>query len=107
MTAEIPENWAPDACTLPTAQQPTRVAEFDALLSESVRAHTRPNRTRLELRLAADAVPAARDLAQRESECCEFFTFEFDADGTVMGITVPPGHIDILDALQARVSPAP
>lgn len=109
MTADTPsDGWVPDACALPTAQQPTRIAEFDALLTESVRTSTRPTRTLLELRLDADAESTTRDLARRESECCGFFTFEFDADseGTIMRITVPPGHIDILDAMENRIPAA-
>jgi hypothetical protein len=29
----IPDDWAPDACTLPTAERPLRVAEFDDLFT--------------------------------------------------------------------------
>ena len=34
----IPDDWAPDACTLPTAERPLRVAEFDDLFTFVVRA---------------------------------------------------------------------
>ncbi|USX54893.1 hypothetical protein [Lentzea sp. HUAS12] len=43
------EAWVPDACTLPTADRPFRVAEFDDLLAGVVR--HRPERTRLVLEL--------------------------------------------------------
>ena len=40
-------SWAPvDACTLPTAEQPLRVAEWDGLFAESLRAVERPDATR-------------------------------------------------------------
>ncbi|MEV6153769.1 hypothetical protein AB0L53_25835 [Nonomuraea sp. NPDC052129] len=32
------QQWVPSECTLPTAEQPLRVAEFDALFAEVVRA---------------------------------------------------------------------
>ncbi|MEV4838269.1 hypothetical protein AB0K05_27425 [Nonomuraea sp. NPDC049486] len=47
MTQEIAldQAWVPSACTLPTAEQPLRVAEFDALFADAVRAVARPDRT--------------------------------------------------------------
>jgi hypothetical protein len=44
----------PDACTLPTAERPVRVAEFDAFF-ESVHKVTRPQPTRLDLLVPRDA----------------------------------------------------
>ena len=35
------EEWAPDACTLPTAERPPRVAEFDQLFAFVVRVERR------------------------------------------------------------------
>jgi hypothetical protein len=101
----IPDDWAPDACTLPTAERPLRVAEFDDLFAFVVRAERRePQRLDVVLRRVVEA--PARDLARRESECCSFFTFEFEpaADDVVMHIGVPPNHVEVLDALQARVA---
>jgi hypothetical protein len=100
----IPDDWAPDACTLPTAERPLRVAEFDDLFTFVVRAQRRgPQRLDLVLRRIVEA--PARDLARRENECCSFFTFEFESigDDVVMQIGVPPEHVDVLDALEARV----
>ncbi|WP_330179202.1 hypothetical protein OHB26_22240 [Nocardia sp. NBC_01503] len=96
--------WVPDACTLPTVEQPTRVAEFDQLFATAVGAITRPTSTSLELTLPAEAEAAARDLAARESQCCAFFTFDFETGtaGTTMRIGVPAGQVAILDALAAR-----
>jgi hypothetical protein len=98
------EDWAPDACTLPTTERPLRVAEFYELFT-ALRRSERPEPTRLDLVLPGDVEAAGRDLARRESECCSFFTFEFEAagDDVVMHIGVPPEHVEVLDALQARV----
>jgi hypothetical protein len=101
------DDWAPDACTLPTAERPLRIAEFDGLFTFVVRADRRePQRLDLTLRPTVEA--AARDLARRESECCSFFTFEFEpvGDGLVMHIAVPPSQIEVLDAIEARVASA-
>ena len=101
----IPGDWAPDACTLPTEERPLRVAEFDDLFAFVVRAERRePQRLDVVLRRIVEA--HARDLARRESECCSFFTFDFEPAGTdvVMHIAVPPEHVAVLDALQARVA---
>ena len=89
----IPDDWAPDACTLPTVERPLRVAEFDDLFT-AVRRSERGLPTRLDLVLPRDIEAAARDLARRESDCCSFFTFDFESvgDDAVM-------HIDVLDAL--------
>jgi hypothetical protein len=99
----IRDDWAPDACTLPTAQRPLRVAAFDALFT-AVRRSQCPRPTRLDLVLPRAVEAAGRDLARRESECCSFFTFEFESlgDDVVMHIAVPPEHVEVLDALQAR-----
>ena len=101
----IPEDWAPDACTLPTSDRPLRVAEFDDLFTFVVRSE-RPLPQQLDVVLRPVVEAAARDLARREGECCSFFTFEFDAigDDVVMRIGVPPTQVDVLDALEARVS---
>jgi hypothetical protein len=71
----MPQDWAPDACTLPTAERPLRVAEFDDIFASVVRAE-RPDPTRLDLVVPRAVEAAARDLARRESDCCSFFTIE-------------------------------
>jgi hypothetical protein len=101
----IPDDWAPDACTLPTAERPLRVAEFNDLFTFVVRAERQePQRLDLVLRRIVEA--PARDLARRESQCCSFFTFEFESagDDLVMHIAVPPEHVAVLDALEARAT---
>lgn len=99
-------DWAPDSCSLPSAERPLRVAEFDALFQESVLGSARISSTRLEVTLVSGAEIAARDLATRESGCCSFFTFEFDTrpSEVVMGIAVPHSQVAVLDALAAQVA---
>src|SRR4029453_8232012 len=100
-----PDDWAPDACTLPTAERPLRVAEFNDLFTFVVRAERQgPQRLDLVLRRIVEA--PARDLARRETECCSFFTFEFESagDDLVMHIAVPAEHVEVLDALEARAT---
>ncbi|WP_431966074.1 hypothetical protein [Nocardia sp. bgisy134] len=98
------------ACTLPTVERPTRLAEFDQFFAEFVRATHRPDPARLELTLTADAdaEPVGRDLAARESACCSFFTFTFQSTlaGTVMRIEAPTAYVEVLDALAARAQTA-
>jgi hypothetical protein len=101
--------WVPDACTLPTADQPLRLAEFDVLFSASVRGGERLASRRLRVTLAGgeELADSVRDLAERETRCCSFFTFTIDASaaGVVqLDIEVPAGHVDVLDALQSRAS---
>jgi hypothetical protein len=99
------DDWAPHACTLPTPERPLREAEFDQLFAH-VLTMQRPEPTRLDLVLPRDAEATARDLAARESECCSFFTFEFESlgDDFVMRFGVPPQQVDVLDALESRIS---
>ncbi|MFJ8958064.1 hypothetical protein ACIRG5_01685 [Lentzea sp. NPDC102401] len=98
------EIWAPEACTLPTAERPFRQAEFDELLATAAR--HRPERTRLVLTLDPRPEVAARaaDLAVRETGCCSFFTFELTATGggLSLAISVPDAQAEVLDALAAR-----
>ncbi|RYP85881.1 hypothetical protein EKO23_11260 [Nocardioides guangzhouensis] len=103
-----PDTWADvDACTLPTAERPLRVAELDDLFA-TVTAVERPSPTLLRLVLAGpgDLLGTARDLAARESACCSFFTFTVTpADGGVrMDVSVPAARVDVLDALAERAS---
>jgi hypothetical protein len=98
------ENWVPETCTLPTAEQPLRVAEFDDLFATALRAVTRTD-SALELRLDAAAEETARALTAREAECCSFFTFTFSAGSNgevLLTATVPPTRSTVLDALATR-----
>ncbi|MEV6966065.1 hypothetical protein AB0M47_13200 [Hamadaea sp. NPDC051192] len=111
MTDQIPADlgWVPEACTLPTAEQPLRLAEFDALFTASVRAGERLAPRRLRVVLAGDAgfAQVVRDLADRETRCCSFFTFTVGTPepGVVrLDVEVPAGHVEVLDALEARAA---
>jgi len=97
-----------DACTLPTVEQPIRVAEFDQFFADAVHSTRQPGPGWLELVLDPVAEPVARDLAARESSCCSFFAFDFDRTeaGLVMRVGVAAGYNEILDALAARVHAA-
>ena len=115
-----PADWVPvEACTLPTAAQPLRVAEFDALFTASLRTveHTDPAATRARLVLAGDTDLPSRveRLASAETACCSFFTFTLTplaADQTdggddvaaviALDIEVPATHADVLAALVER-----
>lgn len=108
MASDAATNWVPESCSLPTVEQPLRVAEFDRLFTESVVRWTRVSARSADLVLTAAAEPTARDLADREASCCSFFTFEFGCAGAdvVLRISVPPAQIKVLDALTERVSAA-
>lgn len=69
------DDWVPEACTLPTVEQPLRREEFDALFAQDVRSLVResPNRVRLELRPDPDSAARAAGLAAKETGCCSFF----------------------------------
>ena len=94
---------APDACTLPSAERPLRLAEFDELFATSLRSGERHSPTRLRLRLAGadDLAATVRDLTDREGECCPFFEFTLDS-AVELTIDVPPAYAGVLDALAAR-----
>ncbi len=96
--------WAPDACTLPTVDRPTRVAEFDDLFRTALHAQERQAPTLLRWHLDPASEPAARNLAARESRCCAFFTFTFSHAGgdLVLDVGVPDAHADVLTALAER-----
>ena len=102
--------WVPESCTLPTAEQPLRQAEFDAFFVEAVRAVDRVDAARLRLALDPSSPTAQRaaDLMMRENACCSFFDFSLvaSAGGLTLEIAVPPSQQPILDALAARAETA-
>lgn len=94
-----------EACTLPTADRPLRLAEFDALFASSVRSVVRrDDEVTVHLTGGDGLLESVRDLAERETACWSFFTFLIDGadDDFTMSISVPPERRDILDALAAR-----
>jgi hypothetical protein len=106
MAVDERPDCTPDACTLPMGRRPLRVMEFDELFASVLR-KTRAQPTRLDLVVPPDVEAAAHSLAERESACCSFFTFEFEPAGgnVVMHIIVPPDQVAALDAIASRVRP--
>jgi hypothetical protein len=103
--------WAPvDACTLPTADQPLREAEFDTLFAMALRGVQRPAPTwlRLDLDAGAEVEATTRDLTARESSCCLFFDFQLTpaVDRLVLDVRVPEARVDVLDGLARRAEAA-
>ncbi|MFU8853674.1 hypothetical protein ACNAW0_22205 [Micromonospora sp. SL1-18] len=101
------DSWVPDSCTLPTAERPLRLAEFDQFFRDAVRGSERLSAQHLRLQLdgAEQVEQTARDLATRESSCCSFFTFDIarpDVHSLTLDVRVPAAHIDVLDALAQR-----
>jgi len=98
--------WVPRSCDLPTAEQPLRVAEWDALFAARLTAVSRPEPLRVRLVLFGDAgvQEQVMDLAGRESDCCSFFTFTTTGGDTWvhLDIVVDQAHEPVLSALADR-----
>jgi hypothetical protein len=93
------------ACTMPTSERPLRLAEFDALFAAAARSvHRDRNTVQVHLVGPPGLREQVRDLAERETACCSFFTFTLEGreDDLVMDISVPAGRRAILDALADR-----
>lgn len=109
-TLPLTSSWVPEACTLPTVEQPLRLAEFDDLFTTAVTGVRRVDSTQVELALRPEPEVAARaaDLAARETGCCSFFTFTLTiTDGSLMlRVSTPSAHADVLDALVSRADVA-
>jgi hypothetical protein len=113
MTEMMPvfdQSWVPDACTLPTVEQPLRVKEFDDLFRDAVIAVHRidAGRSRLVLRPEPGVAARAAELAVRETQCCSFFGFALatTGGGVTLDITAPPGQVSVLHALVDRARSA-
>ncbi|MFF8981620.1 hypothetical protein ACF08A_33185 [Streptomyces cellulosae] len=102
--------WVPQSCTLPTTEQPLRVAEFDALFAERLAGASRPDRLRLELVLSGGegVEETVRDLVARESGCCSFFSFTVHPGSQEIrvDVAVDGAHEAVLDALEERATAA-
>jgi hypothetical protein len=106
---ETGPDWVPQACTLPTVQRPTRLAEFDALFASVTTIERRgPDRLRLRLPGETSVARTVQALADKESQCCSFFTFGVHSqEGMVtLDVEVPPAQVAILDALAERAAGA-
>ena len=102
----LDDGWVPAACTLPTAEQPLRRAEFDDLFAEDVIRVNQMSALEVRFELRADSEVAARAacLAAKETGCCSFFTFGLTiTDGTIsMAVSTEPAHAAVLAGLGAR-----
>jgi hypothetical protein len=100
------DDWVPEACTLPTVEQPLRREEFDELFAQDLIGVTleSPERVRLDLRPGPAAAARAAALAVKETGCCSFFTFDLSVgDGTVsLAVGAAAAHEPVLAALAAR-----
>ncbi|MFI1280989.1 hypothetical protein ACH4U5_09545 [Streptomyces sp. NPDC020858] len=98
--------WVPQSCTLPTEERSLRVAEWDTLFSARLNSLSRPQPRHLRLDLAGGegVEDRVRDLVERESGCCSFFTFTTTPgkDLIQLDIVVDQAHEAVLDALAAR-----
>ncbi len=112
MNRELPmaqSSCDPDACALPTADRPLRLAEWDDLFATATTGARRSDPYRATFQLRPDPAVAARaaDLTVRETRCCSFFTFDLRATGDELelSVTVPSEHVAVLDALAGRATP--
>lgn len=100
--------WVPPGCTLPTGEQPLRVAEFDELFGAALRGIDRPDPAHVTLTFdeGPGVETTVRDLIAREAQCCSFFTFAVTVgdDRLRVEVGVPSTHLDVLDALAARAA---
>ncbi len=110
---DAPTTWVPvDSCTLPTAEQPFRVAEFDDLFATSLRAveRTAANHARLLLDGDQNLTERVQALADAETACCSFFTFTLtpqqSGGALALDIEVPAARSDVLAALVQRAENA-
>ena len=109
---DVPPTWVPvAACTLPTVEQPVRVAEFDALFAETLASVEQASVVCARFTLSGGAASAhrAQSLADRETGCCSFFAFTITPtgpDSMVMEVTVPNERAEVLAALVQRAQEA-
>jgi hypothetical protein len=97
----------PDACSLPTAEQPLRVAEFENLFASAVRSVDRLDDRHVRLLMTGDQglEGTVRDLAARENGCCGFFGFTITparqaaGEAVTLDIEVPANYVAVLDGL--------
>jgi hypothetical protein len=97
----------PDDCTLPTAERPLRLAEFDDLFATAVRQVDvlSPTHARMRLSGAAGLEATVRDLTAREAGCCSFFTFTVTprpaagGEALTLDVEVPGRYADVLASL--------
>ena len=105
---EVLGEWIPSSCTMPTTEQPLRLAEFDALFAEDVLSVEQASEDEVALVLKPEPQVAARaaQLAAAETRCCSFFRFGLTiTDGRVdLVVSTGPQHEDVLAALASRAA---
>ncbi len=97
----------PDSCTLPTAERPLRLAEFDELFAAVGRVEPlTATHARLHLTGPSDLADQVRDLTARETECCSFFTFTVTPapSGVLLEVEVPAAYATVLASLVERAT---
>jgi hypothetical protein len=103
MATEPAVDWAPDSCTLPTAERPLRADEFSELFATALLSLERVDRRHLRLTLTGDddLLPVVAGLTAREAECCAFFDFAITRtdEAILLDIAVPDAYVDVLDGL--------
>lgn len=111
MNTDIVARFAPEACTLPTAARPLRLAEFEEvfLLTTGIE-RIGEHELRLTLAGPTDLAQTVRDLAARETECCSFFGFtvtDLGGGRVRFEVVVPPAQREVLEAMAALAEAAP
>ena len=99
----------PQACTLPTVEQPLRVAEFDRLFAVALASdRLGPEQARIALPSSPQVAVQAADLVVRETQCCSFFMFSLTAAAGQLhlDVAVPESQVAVLDALVGWVERA-
>jgi hypothetical protein len=105
-----------EACTLPTLEQPKRIAEFDDLFAASLRDIQELGGSVVTVRLVLGGDEVLPERVQRlvdaETSCCSFFTFTLTplelGDSSVtetrvaLDIDVPAARADVLAAFVSR-----
>jgi hypothetical protein len=96
------------SCTLPTAEKPLRLAEFDALFADDIVATHRVSATEsaFTLRTGPEVAARAASLSARETDCCSFFEFTLVVGRQRLELLarVPDARVDVLDALENRAN---
>jgi hypothetical protein len=101
--------WVPASCTLPTAERPLRVAEFERLFAASLRSLTGDSTSlRLVFADGPGVYETITDLTDRESRCCSFFAFQTSrtARHVVLEIAVSDQHAAVLRGVERQARTA-
>lgn len=104
--AAINAEWVPTSCTLPTADRPSRIREFDALFKHDLLSIDTSDSevVRFDLRDGPEVARRVAELAARETACCSFFAFDITVARGRLGLTVSTDvqHRTVLAAMADR-----